>query len=133
MKTLDKLSVRTSDYVAAINVHEKLLSSLVACSRGVAYSGKEKPIICRSVNKISKLEDSVFDKVIVSYSPHIHLGELIRVADHKGMVLVTRTPDTDVVENMTSYLERNGIFETWLLRNATANHLDLLFRVRKYD
>jgi len=94
VKTLDKLSVRTSDYVAAIDVNDKLLTALVSCSQGVAYSGKGKPFICRSVKSVGHLEDCAFDKVVTPYSSYVNLKELIRVADHKAMVLVTYIPDS---------------------------------------
>lgn len=133
MKTLDKLSVRTSDYVAAINVSDKLLASLVSCSQGVAYSGREQPLICRSVNKVTHLEESAFDKVVTPYSPNLNLGELIRIADHGAMVLVTCVPNDGYLCGVESYLERKGVFETWCFRTGKEDYLDLLFKVRKYD
>lgn len=134
MNILDKLSVRTSDYVAAINVSDNVLAALVACSQGVAYSGDGNPYVCRSVKKVSSLEDSAFDKVIMPWSTHVKLGELIRIADHQAMVLVTHLPNNDALVNgMMSYLKRKGAFEQWLLRDHASDYLNLLFKVGKYS
>ena len=130
---LNKLSVRTSDYVAAIGVGDKLLTSLVGSARGVAYAGSGKPLICRSVQSVADLEDSVFDKVITPYSSHVNFRELIRVADHGAMVLVTYVPNDGDLCGIESYLERKGVFERWCLRRSKDDCVDLLFKVRKYD
>jgi hypothetical protein len=129
MDILDKLSIHTSDYVAAVDVHPDMLSHLVACSEGVAYSGNQKSMICRSVSKVSKLEDSAFDKVVAPYDPHL-VDDLIRIADHMSMVLILDVPNTE--DSLLPYLTNNGIYEQWCFDSGSKDSVDLLFKVRKY-
>lgn len=138
-EVFDKLSIRTTDYVATIGVKdERFLSQMLDSVKGMVCVGdinkkKFKNLEnVKVVKSVGDLDNSAFDKVLVSYGDNFRAKELIDISDNLGMVLVGRLPKDMRGKGFKIALRKMGIFEIWELERNLSNSVDLLFRVRKY-
>lgn len=144
---LNKLDIRSSDFVATVGFEDGFfLTEMKRLSKGLACVGSiNKKTFSdlrgvRSVDSEKQLDDGAFDKILAVYSDYLSLDDLIRSADHLGMVLVTNIPreildDNTVVGGRKGLLmkfNKQGIFDVWFLKNGRKGTFDLLFKVRKY-
>lgn len=138
-ENFDKLSIQTTDYLAAVDVaNERLLYDMAKTVKGMVCVGRSKRRASsdlkdvRFVKSIKQLDDSVFDKLIITYTESLNLKSIVRVTDHRGMVLITRLP-SEKLEIFIKLLEKKaGIFEVWPIYGRDSRVCDVLFKVRKY-
>jgi hypothetical protein len=145
---LEKLDVRSTDFVATVGHDDGFfLADLKNSTRGLACVGEiNKKLFSglrsvRSLESEKQLDDSAFDKIIAIYDDYLSLDDLIRAADHKGMILVSDIPrnildDPKVAGGRKGLLMKfhnKGIFEVWFLRGRQKGTFDLLFKVRKFE
>jgi len=133
----DKLSIRTTDYFAAIDVdNESLLSKICDSVKGIACAGEvgkkkfDNLKDVKIVKSLKQLDDSVFDKVLAKYSDTLNLKSLVRITDHFGMVLICNVPKNKVGILADVLGRKAGIFELWSIPDKSS--VDILFKVRKY-
>ena len=136
---LDKLMIRSSDYVATVDVEDdNVLSKIYRIAKGMICAGKvgqddlsglEK---IKVVKNIKQIDEDVFNKIIVIYSDEINLKSLVRIAEHLGHVLICEIPidKKEIFENLLA--QKAGIYETWDFAGDKKGCVDFLFKVRKY-
>ena len=139
METLDMLSMRTTDFVATIDIDDgNFLSRLARCTNGMACVAKlnknrfEDLKNVRFVPRLKDLEDSVFSKVLARYHYKLNLRHLVRITEPLGLVLIQGVPKEKCDKLSQLLYDKSGIDEIWQLPGCYANSTDLLFKVRKH-
>jgi hypothetical protein len=135
----EKLDIRGSDYVAAIDVEDdNLLSQLYHSCKGLVCAGRagtKRFDGMKEINifdKPNQIDDDVFGKVVVNYGEDLNLKGLVRISENKALVLICGVPQ-DKKEIFESILDKKaGITECWDLVSDQQNCVDFLFKVRKY-
>jgi hypothetical protein len=136
MKDLhEKLSIRTTDYVAIDSYFDSGVWNGVRDSvRGAVSFGVaafQQPGV-RNFGSVKDLDPDAFDKILVNYTDGLRVKDLIKAADHFGLVLVKNFPRDKKGFPFRGALKKNGIYEVWDLGNEKPGTIDLLFRVRKH-
>ncbi len=135
----EKLFVRSSDYVATVDVEDGyILSHLFKHSKGLVCAGRisnknfEGLGTVKVVKGVKQLDQSIFNKVLAVYSDELNFKGLVNSVDNLGLVLLCRVPEEkkEVIENLLA--QKAGVFEIWDLNSDKQNCIDLLFKVRKY-
>ena len=139
IQTLEKLSLRKTDYIAMVGDFDGFsLSSILKSASGMVVVGDVNKKMfsnlrdVRSLEHEAQLDEDAFDKILINYSDDLELYNLYKAADHFGLVLITNVP-FKVAEGYEKTLNAWGIYETWRLNNnfRTKGTCDLLFKVRK--
>jgi hypothetical protein len=136
---LDKLMMRSNDYVAAIDVEDDhVLADIRSTAKAMVCVGKAGSVGFEGLKdikvfkSIKQVDESVFNKVLVTYSDELNLKNVVRIAENLGMVLICGVPGDkkEVFENLLA--RKAGIYEVWDFESDKKDNVDFLFKVRKY-
>lgn len=135
----EKLSVRSSDYVACINIEDdKILSSMQKSVKGMVCAGKISKTNfdglknIKIVKKTQSLDEGIFHKVLCIYNDELNLRTLVKISENFGLVLVCNTPrqKAGIFEDLLS--SKAGVCDFWHFNSGKEGYVDFLFKVRKY-
>jgi len=136
---LEKLMVRSSDYVATIDVEDDYtLASMYDAAKAMVCVGRmgqdsfEGLKNTKVIKNIKQMDDNIFNKIVASYSDDLNLRSVVRVAGHMGLVLICDVPEQkkEIFESLLA--KKAGIYEVWDLESDTNECVDFLFKVRKH-
>jgi hypothetical protein len=135
----EKLSVRSTDYIATVDVEDStILSNLHSSCKGMVCVGKvsnknfEGLGTVKLVKGVKQLDPSIFNKILAVYNDELNIKGLVTATENFGLVLICRVPE-EKRELFTGLLaQKAGIFDVWNLDSDKKGAIDILFKVRKY-
>lgn len=132
MNFVSILDIRSTDYIAVINNNiPGLTSKAMASAKGAVYVGDGKERGVKNETNIQSLDSSIFNKVLMRYTANTNLTEMVRIADHLGLVFLYDIPQ-EQKNNVFNFCFRHGLFEVWPV-SETDKSCNLLIKVRKYN
>ena len=91
----DKLFVRSTDYVATVDVEDSdVLSDLYQSSKGLVCVGKvsdknfEGLGTVKMLKGVKQLDSSIFNKILAVYNDELNIKGIVSAAENLGLVLL---------------------------------------------